>query len=248
MTEEKREKEEKGKEESMGEKFRRDPFAAIFLGLIAILAGTFFFLANGSMNLYQFMLFYQDVFNPKYFLLLSAILIVFYDWKNSSHTVIHFFGRLVVILICYIAGFKIMDLLVQQLVEHSSNSPQYFEDFSAIAGMTIGLTLCIVLWRKLGYGRELIYGAIGLIAVSVPYTIISYFWNISGHVTFTAAPVTYLVALDRRLAPLYVIPAIMVLNRPLVGAHDTLQSVAGFIFGTSLILFVVKVLQERRGE
>lgn len=46
MTEEKREKEEKGEEEGIEEKFRKDPFAAIFLGLIAILAGTIFFLAT----------------------------------------------------------------------------------------------------------------------------------------------------------------------------------------------------------
>jgi len=46
MSEEKREKEEKGEEESIEEKFRRDPFAAILLGLIAILAGIFFFLAT----------------------------------------------------------------------------------------------------------------------------------------------------------------------------------------------------------
>lgn len=38
MTEEKREKEEKGEEKSIEEKFRRDPFAAISLDLIAILA------------------------------------------------------------------------------------------------------------------------------------------------------------------------------------------------------------------
>lgn len=43
MPEEKREKEE---EESLEEKFRRDPFAAIFFGLMAILAGAFFFLAR----------------------------------------------------------------------------------------------------------------------------------------------------------------------------------------------------------
>ena len=42
MPEEKRENEE----ESLEEKFRRDPFAAIFFGLMAILAGAFFFLAR----------------------------------------------------------------------------------------------------------------------------------------------------------------------------------------------------------
>ena len=102
-----------------------------------------------------------------------------------------------------------------------------------------------VLWKKLGYGKEVLYGAIGLIAVSVHYLIISYFWNISGHVTFTTAPVIYLVLIDRRLALLYVVPVIMVFNRQVVGAHDILQSVAGFILGTLMMLFVVKILRER---
>ena len=37
------------------------------------------------MNLYQFMLVYQDVFNPKYLLLFSIILMVLYDWKILEH-------------------------------------------------------------------------------------------------------------------------------------------------------------------
>ncbi|WP_052302951.1 phosphatase PAP2 family protein [Archaeoglobus veneficus] len=180
------------------------------------------------------------MFNPKYFLLLSAVLIVFYDWKNSSHDSRHLFGRLAVISACYAIGIETMDFLLQQVYAHSSSFPQYLEDFSAIAGMMLGLTLSVALWRKLGYGREVICGALGLIAVSVPYTAISYIWNISGHVTFTAAPVTYLTALDRRLAILYVIPAIMVLNRPVVGAHTVLQSVAGLILGISMMLVGVR--------
>ena len=190
-----------------------------------------------SMNLYQFMMVYQNVFNPKYFLLLSAILIVFYDWKNSYQSIRHLFGRLIVIGTSYVVGIETMDILLQHVAESNPDFPQYLEDFSAIAGMVLGLFLCIAVWKALGYGREVICGAIGLIAVSIPYTIISYFWNISGHVTFTTAPVTYLAALDRRLTPLYIIPAIMVLNRPIVGAHSVTQSVAGFILGT-LLMFI----------
>lgn len=201
------------------------------------------------MNLYQVMVLYQEVFNPKYFLFFAALLIAFYDWKSSYRAVAvrDFFGRVAVITLCYLVGFSTMNMLMLYLVEPSSEISQYLEDFAAIAGMLIGLILCLVLWWRLGYGRELKYGVLGLIVVALPYTIISFFWNISGHVAFTAAPVTYLGALDRRLIVLNVIPVLMVINRPIVGAHTPLQSVAGFILGTSLMLFGVKRLKERGG-
>jgi membrane-associated phospholipid phosphatase len=201
------------------------------------------------MNLYQVMVLYQEIFNPKYFLFFAALLIAFYDWKSSSQTVAvrDFFGRVTIIALCYLVGFSTMNMLMLHIGEPSSEISQYREDFAAVASMLIGLTLCLVLWWRLGYGRELKYGVLGLIVVALPYTITSFFWNISGHVTFTAAPVTYLVALDRRLVFLYAIPVLMVLNRPIVGAHTPLQSVAGFILGTSLMLFGVKLFKERGG-
>lgn len=196
------------------------------------------------MDFYQFMMFYKDAFDPKYFLLLSGILIIFYDWKNSSQEITHFIGRLAVIFLCYIIAIIIINYTMDQIVEYTSNYPQYLDDYSHLTGMMLGLGLGIVLWRKLGYGNELIYAASGLIAVSIPFAVISYFWNISGHVTYTAAPVTYLVLLDRRLILLYAIPVIMVFNRPYVGAHTPLQSIAGFILGTLLMAGVVKAVRK----
>lgn len=151
-----------------------------------------------------------------------------------------------VISMCYIAALITVDLTMHQIVEPISGHSQYLEDFSNITGLILGLSLSIILWRKLRYGNEFIYGAFGLIIVTVPFTIISYFWNISGHVTFTAAPVTYLVLLDRRLVLLYVIPLIMVFNRPFVGAHTPLQSIAGFFLGTILMFWGIKAIQARR--
>jgi membrane-associated phospholipid phosphatase len=201
------------------------------------------------MNLYQVMVLYQEIFNPKYFLFFAALLIAFYDWKNSYRAVAvrDFFGRVTVITLCFSVSLTTLYLLILRIGEPSSPALQYREDFATVVSMLIGLTLCLVLWWRLGYGRELKYGVLGLIVVAMPYTIISFFWNISGHVTFTAAPVTYLVALDRRLVVLYLIPAVMVLNRPIVGAHTPLQSVAGFILGTSLMLLSVKLFKERGG-
>jgi len=194
------------------------------------------------MDFYELMLIYQDVFNPKYFILLAATIIIFYDWKNSRDEILQLFGRLAVMGVCYIIGFSIMEVLLNYYLSlhpdlSSPDSPlQYLEDVSAIIGMSIGLMLGAVAWKKFGYGAEVLGGVVGLICVSVPFTVISYFWNISGHVTFTAAPVTYLTAIDRRLAFMYVVPLIMVVNRPVVGAHDWLQSIAGFVLGVSLML------------
>jgi len=97
-----------------------------------------------------------------------------------------------------------------QIVGRSSNYPQYLEDYSNLAGLMLGLALSIAFCKKFKFGNEVLYAAFGLLAVSIPFAVISYFWNISGHVTCTAAPVTYLVSLDRRLLLLCAIPVVIV--------------------------------------
>lgn len=198
------------------------------------------------MDFYQIMLFYKDAFDPKYFLFLSFILIVFYDWKNQTKEIKYFFERIAVISISYIVALIIIDLIMMQIVGRSSSYPQYLEDYSNLAGLMLGLALSIALWKKFKFGKEFLHAAFGLLAVSIPFAVISYFWNISGHVTYTAAPVTYLVLLDRRLLLLYAIPVVMVFNRPYVGAHTPLQSISGFILGTALMFFSIKIIHERR--
>jgi membrane-associated phospholipid phosphatase len=198
------------------------------------------------MDLYQIMLFYKDAFDPRYFLFLSSILIVFYDWKNQSQEIKYYFERIAVISISYIAALIIVELVMMQIVGRSSSYPQYFVDYSNLAGLMLGLALSIALWKKFKFGKEFLYFAFGLLAVSLPFAVISYFWNISGHVTFTAAPVTYLVLLDRRFLLVYVIPVVMVFNRPYVGAHTPLQSISGFILGTALMFYSIKIIRERR--
>lgn len=198
------------------------------------------------MDFYQIMLFYKDAFDPKYLLFLSFILIVFYDWKNQTKEIKYFFERIAVISISYIVALIIVDLIMMQIVGRSSSYPQYLEDYSNLAGLMLGLALSIALWKKLKFGKEFLHAAFGLLAVSIPFAVISYFWNISGHVTYTAAPVTYLVLLDRRLLLLYAIPVVMVFNRPYVGAHTPLQSISGFILGTALMFLSMKIIHERR--
>lgn len=198
------------------------------------------------MDFYQIMLFYKDAFDPKYFLFLSFILIVFYDWKNQTKEIKYFFERIAVISISYIVALIIIDLIMMQIVGRSSSYPQYLEDYSNLAGLMLGLALSIALWKMLKFGKEFLHAAFGLLAISIPFAVISYFWNISGHVTYTAAPVTYLVLLDRRLLLLYAIPVVMVFNRPYVGAHTPLQSISGFILGTALMFLSMKIIHERR--
>jgi membrane-associated phospholipid phosphatase len=198
------------------------------------------------MDLYQIMLFYKDAFDPRYFLFLSFILIVFFDWKNQSQEIKYFFERIAVISIIYIAALIIVELVMIKIVGQSSSYPQYFVDYSNLAGLMLGLALSIALWKRFKFGTEFLDAAFGLLAVSLPFAVISYFWNISGHVTYTAAPVTYLVLLDRRLLFLYVIPIVMVFNRPYVGAHTPLQAISGFILGTVLMFYSIKKIRERR--
>ena len=146
------------------------------------------------MDFYQIMLFYKDAFDPKYFLLLAFILIVFYDWNKQAKEIKYFFERITVISISYIVALIVVDLIMMQIVGRSSNYPQYLEDYSNLAGLMLGLALSIAFCKKFKFGKEFLHAAFGLLAVSIPFAVISYFWNISGHVTCTAAPVTYLVS------------------------------------------------------
>ncbi len=176
------------------------------------------------MNLYAFMLIYQDVFNPIYFLLLCALIVIYQDWKSAGGKLSE---RLLTIGFAWIVAYLVYRLYFILC----PNSPQYVEDIFASAGFAIAIAIVYIVWKKKNFGRETIGAIVGAISVLIPYTFISPLWNISGHVAFTAAPAIYITALDRKWAWLLIIPLVMVFNRPYVGAHTVEQSIAGFFLG-----------------
>jgi len=192
------------------------------------------------MTFYTFMLLYQDVFSPIFFMLLCALIIIYMDWKNSGGSLTL---RIITVAFAWITGFLIYRLY---FVVFPYGSEQWIEDMFAVAGFLASIAIVLVVWKLKKYGVETIGAILSAITVLIPYTIISPFWNISGHVTFTAAPVAYLAAIDRKWAWLFIIPILMVVNRPIVGAHTVEESVAGFLLGLLAIVGSIYVRAKRQ--
>lgn len=179
------------------------------------------------MDIYSFMEIYDDVFNPIYFMLLCALVVVYYDSKKTGK----FLQAVAITLGAYLIAYSTYSIwyFIQP-------APQYIEDLLAVSGLFLAIMIAMLGLIKGIYNGVILRAINYLIALSIPYAIISYFWNISGHVAYTTAPVLFLIHLDRRWWPLLVIPLIMVVNRPMVQAHTLEQSIAGFLLASVVFL------------
>ena len=172
------------------------------------------------MDFHQFMEIYDDVFSPVYFLMLCALVVVYYDSKKTGklpQALAVTFGAYLIAYATYSVWYFIQP------------APQWIEDSLAVSGLFLAIMVAMVALIKGIYDGVVLDGIYMLIALSIPYVIISPFWNISGHVAYTTAPVLYLIRLDKRWWPLMVIPLIMVVNRPIVNAHTIAESIGGFV-------------------
>lgn len=179
------------------------------------------------MNFLELMEIYDDIFSPIYFMFLCALVVIYYDSKRTGKLK----QGLAVAIVAYAIAYATYNLwyLIQP-------SPQWIEDLLAITGLMLAILIALVALKKRifnGLVKEAVYI---IVALSVPYMAISPFWNISGHVAYTTAPALYLTTINRRLWPLMIIPLIMVVNRPVVGAHTMAQSIAGFLLATAVVL------------
>jgi len=170
------------------------------------------------------MLWYQNVFSPVNYLLFAAAIVVLFDWWRAYSSL---FARFATIFIAWVVGRAIY----QCYYVFTPQAPQWVEDAFAVAGLIVGIAIVLIVWKVKRYGKEMIGGIIAAIVVTVPYMLISPFWNISGHVAYTMAPTVYLMGLNRKLAVLLPIPLLMVVNRPIVGAHTWAESIGGLLLG-----------------
>ena len=123
-------------------------------------------------------------------------------------------------------------------------SPQWIEDLLAVTGLMIAVGIALLALRKKIYGKLIEKSIYILIVLTVPYMVISPFWNISGHVAYTTAPSFFLAKIDKKLWALMIVPLIMVVNRPVVGAHTIEESIGGFVLAI-ISVFVGSYLYDK---
>jgi membrane-associated phospholipid phosphatase len=102
-----------------------------------------------------------------------------------------------------------------------------------------------VVWRWRDWGDAVPGMMVALAAATVPYIALSPFWNFSGHVTMSLMPTLYLTLVDRRFAPLLLVPVVMVPNRVYVGAHSLAQSAVAFVVIAAVVVAVYRFRRDR---
>ena len=109
-------------------------------------------------------------------------------------------------------------------------------DALVAAGLFIGGTATWYLWRHFDWGQFVPGAMVALVAVTVPYSLVSPFWNISGHVIISLMPVLYLVLVARTYWPLLAVPVVMVPNRIFLDAHTWAQSIGAFLVAAAITI------------
>lgn len=188
---------------------------------------------------------YAVVSHPLWLATASVLILVVYEWRRHGGDGAELGERLGAMLVAVVLGRvpEVGYLLLSPvgLGKAVTNPPWQVDVASAVGG---GLTAAAmwVFWRYFDWGRIIPGGAIVLVGTLVPYSAIALFWDISGHVTFDTVLAVYLTAVDRRFAPVFVVALVAIVNRPYVGAHTWLQSIAGFVLGLTVAGGIVTFL------
>ena len=174
---------------------------------------------------------YDDAFSPLYYMLLCALLVVYYDSKKTGKTK----EAILVTIVAYLIGISTYSIW---FFVKKPSTPQWIEDLLAVSGLSLAMIIGYYAVRRKIYDGLVKLGLLILVALTIPYAVISVFWNISGHVAYTTAPTLFLARIDRKFYPLVAVPLLMVVNRPIVGAHSWSESVAGFVLAAAVTIFV----------
>lgn len=176
---------------------------------------------------------YSTVFTPELFVLLCGVLLVGYEWHHRPGRTRGDLGaRLGVLAVGWLVGLAIyLGVRIG-----AGPIPKWVQDATGSVGLVVGLSLIWGAWRYLDWGRLVPPFAGLLVAVSVPHLLITPFWDVSTHVLYAVVPAGTLAVVDRRFAPLLVVPAGMVFARPLAGVHTWPQSLGGLVLGLLALL------------
>ncbi|MFC7165822.1 hypothetical protein [Halospeciosus flavus] len=177
---------------------------------------------------------FSDVFAPELFVLLCAVLAVGYEWRRDGTATVQTLGaRYAVLVVAWGVAF----VVYQSSPVWFADPPTWAPDFLGSVGLGVGLLVIAGAWR-VGEWGTLVPDYVGaLLALTAVHLVVTPFWDVSSHVAYTAVPAGALAVVDRRFAPLLVVPVGMVFARPLAGAHTWLQSVGGLVLGAAFVVW-----------
>lgn len=181
---------------------------------------------------------YSEVFAPEFFVLFCSLLAIGYEWRvDAKRSVVGLGARVSVLSL----GWAVALVIYQGVPGLVGTLPEWGTDVTGSAGLGVGVLLIWFVWRLRGWG-DLVPGfALHLVGVTVPHVLIAPFWAVSSHVLYAAVPAGYLLLVDDRFAPLFLVAVGMVFARPLAGAHTWLQSIGGLVLSLAFLIALVRV-------
>lgn len=177
-----------------------------------------------------FMRVYETAFHPIWYAAAAGLLVVGYEWVHSDlgeGSLSRRLGAFSVAAVVAVVPAAVYLLATPARFGPTFVNPSWQVDVANAFGILLAVGILWGVWRAYDWGDLVPGAALVLVGTLLPYAAIAPFWNISGHVSFTAAPTYYLLLVDRRFWPLLAVPALMVVNRPVLGWHTWLQSIAG---------------------
>ncbi|WP_247729500.1 phosphatase PAP2 family protein [Halovivax limisalsi] len=186
----------------------------------------------------QTMEYYPYVVHPITVLGVGIVLLVHHEWarRDLDRSVLwRRIGAFAGIGLLSLAPTVAYFLVVGGGVLEATGGNSVVMDALVASGLLIVAGLTWLVWRRFDWG-PLVPGAMqALAAVTVPYALVSPFWNISGHVIISLMPALYLTLVHRRFWPLLAFPVIMVPNRIYLNAHTWEQSIGGFLVAALVV-------------
>jgi hypothetical protein len=176
---------------------------------------------------------YSELFSPEYFVLVCSLLLVGYEWRESTPRSVAGLGARVGAVG---AGWAVAFAVYRGLPRALGTVPEWGPDATGSAGLGVGVAGIWLAWRLRGWGERVPAYAAVLVAATVPHLLVTPFWDVSSHVLYAVVPAGYLTVTDRRFAPLAAVALAMVAARPLAGAHTWAQSVGGLALGAACLV------------
>lgn len=197
---------------------------------------------------HQAMVYYPYVVHPITVLGVGVLVLIYYEWRHLADDrsplrprVLGFFGAGALALVPTVAYF----LVTGRGVVKATQGNSFEMDALVASGLFVAAGVTWYLWRREEWGPLVPHAMVTLAAVTVPYAVLSFVWNVSGHVIIALMPTLYLTLVDRRFWPTLLAPAVMVPNRILLDAHTWAQTIGGLVIA---FVIVVALFRLRTGE
>lgn len=201
-----------------------------------------------------FMGIYQYLFHPGVVLAAALVVLVYRDWAadrasadqpSAEHSSGHHasghrasvrqlgvrLGALLAIEVASVVPVGLYLVARRPPVTRLTAGTDWRINLATVASLLVGGALLWGVWSAKSWGTTVSDAGVAIVAAAIPYGLVAPVWNVSGHVTFTLVPTLLLALADDRFWPALAIPAVMVVNRPVLGAHTWLQSLGGLVVG-----------------